>query len=294
MTSAAMVLHGGEVGFRLGEAVTGWHVPPSVAAGVALLAAGYLWLTMRVAPRPGVAASGRGRRMGCWMAGLVVMLLALTGPLHDLSDHYLFSAHMVQHLLLTMALPPLLVAGTPEWVVRRALRWPQVARAARILARPMVAGALFAATLALWHLPGLYELTMRNHGVHVLEHLLFMITGVIAWWPVLAPVGEHRISYGRQMLYLFLLGLPMKAVGALVTFSESVLYPFYAAAPRTWGLDYLVDQQIGGLVMWVLGGMTFWAVLTVVWFRWYLEEGKGESVLPPDVRAGRAIPAAES
>jgi putative membrane protein len=86
------------------------------------------------------------------------------------------------------------------------------------------------------------------------------------------------------MLYLFLLGIPMSVVGALITLAKTPLYPFYVAAPRVWDLDPLADQQIGGLIMWVLGGLIFWAAMTVVWFRWSAREEQGD--------AERAVPAA--
>ncbi len=89
------------------------------------------------------------------------------------------------------------------------------------------------------------------------------------WWPVLSPVPElPRIPHLLQLLYLFLLGIPMSVTGALISLSDSVLYPFYAAAPRVWGLSPLEDQQIGGLLMWVLGGLMLWIVMTVIWFRY--------------------------
>jgi putative membrane protein len=105
------------------------------------------------------------------------------------------------------------------------------------------------------------------------------------WWPILSPVPElPRIPYPGQMLYLFLLGLPMSLTGALITLSDGVLYPFYAAAPRVWGLDALADQQIGGLLMWVPGALALWGAMTVVWFRWSAWEARGE--------AERAVPLA--
>ncbi|OLC08103.1 MAG: hypothetical protein AUH41_09020 [Gemmatimonadetes bacterium 13_1_40CM_66_11] len=198
-----------------------------------------------------------------------MLFLALNGPLHNLSDTYLFSAHMAQHLLLTLVFPPLLLYGTPAWVVRPLLRPRWVMAIARVVTRPLAAAVIFSAPIMIWHVPALYEAALRHHNLHIVQHLVFLATAVIMWWPVLSPVPElPRAQHLAQMLYLFLLGIPMSVTGALITLSDSVLYPFYAAAPRVGGFSPLDDQQIGGLLMWVLGGLMLWIVMTVIWFRY--------------------------
>jgi putative membrane protein len=251
-----------------------WDLHPSVIIGTLALGALYA--------RRGVLRGPR-RRLAGFVAALVVLVLALNGPLHNLSDRYLFSAHMVQHLVLTMLFPPLLLYGTPAAVVRPLLRRPWVHRIAVALTRPVAAAAIFVAPIALWHLPAFYEAALRHHPLHIVQHLVFLVTAVMMWWPILSPVPElPRAPYPVQLLYLFLLGIPMSVVGALITLSGRVLYPFYAEAPRLWDLDALADQQIGGLIMWVLGSLVFWAVMTVVWFRWSAREEEGD--------AERAVP----
>jgi putative membrane protein len=256
-----------------------WDLHPSVVIGLVLLGGLYAFLGGLKAPR---------RHVASFAAALLVLFVALNGPLHNLSDVYLFSAHMAQHLLLTLLFPPLLLYGTPAWVVRWILAslpgW--LTALARVATRPVVAAAVFTAPIVLWHVPVFYEAALRNHNLHILQHLVFLTTAVIMWWPVLSPVPElPRIPYPGQMLYLFLLGLPMSITGALITLSDSVLYPFYAEAPRvSQDLGALPDQQIGGLLMWVVGGLALWGAMTVVWFRWSVWEGRGE--------AERAVPLA--
>ncbi len=240
---------------------------PSVVIGLVLLGALYVGLGGLRAPRRRVVAFG---------AALVVLLAALNGPLHALSDEYLFSAHMAQHLILTLLFPPLFLYGLPADLVRRVLgpRWLRVASAR--LVRPVVAAAIFTVPIAMWHLPLFYEAAMRDHGLHVAQHLVFLITSVVMWWPILSPVPElPRASYPAQLLYLFLLGIPMSIVGAMITLAAAPLYPFYTEAPRVWGLSPMADQQIGGLMMWVPGGLVFWLAMTVVWFRWSAREERG-------------------
>jgi putative membrane protein len=210
-------------------------------------------------------------------AGLLVLLVSLNGPIHDLSDYYLFSVHMVQHLLLTLVLPPLLIAGTPGWLLRPLLRAAWVRAVARFLTRALVAAALFSVTLASWHLAPAYDLMMREHAVHIATHLMFMAAATLMWWPVMSPVAElPRLPEGPGMLYLFLVGIPMQVVAALITTADEVLYPWYAAAPRTWGLSPLDDQRLGGLLMWVPGNLYLFLAIGVLFFRWARESERGE------------------
>jgi putative membrane protein len=241
-----------------------WDLHPSVIIGLALLGGLYVFWGGLAAPR---------RRVASFAAALAVLGLALNGPLHNLSDSYLFSAHMVQHLVLTLVFPPLLLYGTPTWVVRPLLRPGWVVRLARWATRPLAAGVLFSVPITLWHFPQFYQAALQHHPLHIAQHLVFIATAVIMWWPVLSPAPElPRASYATQLLYLFALGLPMALAGALITLAGSVLYPFYESAPRVWGLTPAADQQLGGLLMWVVGTIYLWVAASVVWFRWSARE----------------------
>jgi len=251
-----------------------WDLHPSVVIGLVLLGGLYVYL--------GGLRSSR-RHVASFVGALVVLFLALNGPLHNLSDSYLFSAHMAQHLLLTLVFPPLLLYGTPAWVVRPLLRPRWIMAGARVATRPLMAAIIFSAPIVIWHVPVLYEAALRHHNLHIVQHLVFLSTAVIMWWPVLSPIPElPRAQHLVQLLYLFLLGIPMSVTGALITLSDSALYPFYATAPRVGGLSPLDDQQIGGLLMWVLGGLMLWIVMTVIWFRWSFWDARGD--------AERAVP----
>lgn len=213
------------------------------------------------------------RTVASFAAGMLVMFLALQGPLHDLSDYFLFSAHMVQHLLLILLMPPLLIAGIPDWMLRPAIRIRPIGWVARVLAFPVVAFLLNNVIFTAWHFPVPYDLMMRDHDVHVLMHLMIMATGTIMWWPIMSPIREiPRLPGPLQMLYLFVLGIPMMIVAAMITYSDNVLYPWYAEAPRLWGLTPLADQQMGGAIMWVPGGLGLWLAITWVYFRWSSQE----------------------
>lgn len=255
-----------------------WSIHPSVVIGVVLLGALYLWGIGPLRRSRALEPPTERWRVLCFIAGLAVLLGSLNGPIHDLSDSYLFWVHMAQHLLLTMLLPPLLIAGVPGWLVEAALRRPGVRKVARVLVHPVVAGAFFSAVLLVWHTVPAYDLMMRDHRVHVATHLLFVIAAVLLWWPVLSPAPSlPRLNPGMGMLYLFLVQLPMQLLGAIITFADGVLYPWYERAPRTWGLSPLDDQKLGGLLMWVPGNLWIWGAMSVLFFRWARQEGDRDS-----------------
>jgi putative membrane protein len=246
----------------------GFTVHGSTVTGIAAL--GVLWLarawSQARGPEPRRPTALQSTAFG---AGLVVLFLALNGPLHDISDYYLFSGHMVQHLVLTIAVPPLLLIGTPGWMLRPALRIPVVASIARAVTTPIAAFTLFNVVLAGWHLPPLYNSAMYYHSVHIVQHLMFLVASVIMWWPLLSPLPElPRLSYPGQMLYSFLMTLPMTVISIFIVYADHVLFPAYASAPRLWGLSPLEDQRLGGLIMWIPGGLFFYLLTSVVFFKW--------------------------
>jgi len=253
-------------------------VHPSTVLGLAGLGALYHWRSRhdprdesRRVVRDDVTAqrSPNTAQRACFYGALVLIFLSLNGWLHDLSDYYLFSAHMVQHLMLTLVVPPLLIMGTPGWMLRPALRWRGVAPVARAVTSAPKAFIIFNVVLTVWHLPPVYGLAMTYHPVHIVQHLCFMVSATLMWWPILSPLPElPRLSYPAQMLYLFLLTIPMSLVAVCIAYSGHVLYPAYAAAPRLWGITPLQDQLIGALIMWIPGGFFFLTILSVVFFKW--------------------------
>ncbi|MEP6905999.1 MAG: cytochrome c oxidase assembly protein, partial [Gemmatimonadales bacterium] len=242
-----------------------WSIHPSTVIGLAVLVAIYLWRASKATPEETVA----GPRKLSFFAALFVIFASLNGPLHDLSDDYLFSAHMVQHLLLTLAMPPLLIAGIPGWMLRPLLRNRAAGAIARRITKPIVCFSIFNIVIAAWHVPALYNLAMANHNVHIVEHLMFMAAAVLMWWPLMSPLPElPRLAYPGQMLYCFLMSVPMSIVAVYITMADQVLYPAYASAPRISPLSPMDDQMLGGLIMWVPGGLIFALIMTVVFFKW--------------------------
>jgi putative membrane protein len=248
-----------------------WQFDVPVIIGIIGSAAIYLWITSpserqrypeNMPPSAGQIAS--------FFGGLLAFAIALLSPLEPLSDDYLLSAHMIQHILLTIVGPPLILMGIPRWLFRViAQAIGPIWTAWRFVTRPLPAFVLFNLTFAIVHVPVFYNLALRDQNVHIFEHVLLWSTAFIGWWPILAP-GEDLGALPRPLKGLFLLGstIPGQVVGALLTFSGSVVYAEYERAPRLWGLSALVDQQIGGLLMWVLVGTFFLAAALITFGRW--------------------------
>ncbi|GAC1650192.1 MAG: cytochrome c oxidase assembly protein [Gemmatimonadaceae bacterium] len=268
---------------------TRWTIHSSTVIGTVALAALYF---ARARPNPVSAAVAAPRpsvrQRASFVAGLVALFVSLNGPLHDLSDYYLFSAHMVQHLVLTLVVPPLLILGTPGWMLRPLLGPRLVATVARRVTRPVWCFVIFNVVMATWHLPPLYNAALAYHPVHIAMHLTFLVGATLMWWPFLSPLPElPRLAYPGQMLYCFLMSLPMSIVAVYIAFADRVLYPLYATAPRVWPLTPLEDQFIGGLIMWIPGGLFFYLVMTVVFFKWAARGEDGQAAAQVDWERAR-------
>lgn len=250
-----------------------WQVDPVLlgslltAAVVYGLAAGPL--RSRIAPgKPFPTASALG-----FYATLALVYLLEGSPLHDLAERYSLTAHMSQHLALSYVTAPLLLVSTPGWMLRPLLLQPGIAPVARALTRPLAAFAIFSLAFSLWHMPVIYDGALRNEALHHAEHVLFLGTSLLLWWPLMSRLPElPRPGYLVQLVYLFLLPVAQLPVFGAITFSDRVLYDTYAAAPWTLGLSTLEEQSLAGALMKVVGLFAFGIPFAVIFFRWYREE----------------------
>ncbi|MBV8695254.1 MAG: cytochrome c oxidase assembly protein [Ktedonobacteraceae bacterium] len=248
--------------------LTQWNWQPSIIIGTILIIGLYLYAVGPLRKKYYPAEEVKISQVVMFLLGVNIIFLSLFSALDKLGDDYLFSAHMVQHLFLTIVGPPLLLLGTPGWLFQPLLRKPFVLRLGKMLTFPMVAFFLYNGDFWLWHAPVLYDATLVNQSLHILEHLSFIGFGIIYWWPVFSPVKElPRLSVGGQILYLFLSGMPTVALGAGLTFAPP-LYEPYIHAPRVWGLSPATDQQLGGLIMWVPGNIVYIVIVSILFIRW--------------------------
>ena len=258
-----------------------WRFEWSVLLGCGLLAALYL---LAVGPARRRLGGPPGLEIGrsiLFLSSLAVMVASLNGPVHDLSDLYLFSAHMVQHLLLALVFPPLFVMGLPSWLSRWLLARPLLKPWAWG-ARVPVGFALYTVVFSLWHAPVLYDLMMRRHEFHIAMHLMVMASAVLMWWPIVANGVERPLQPGAQILYLFVVSIPMLPVAAIITLADHPLYAWYTLSPRLFPLEALDDQRLGGLLMWVPGTLFWWGMMSVIYFRKLARDSRpvGERVGP--------------
>ncbi len=257
------------------EAWAVWDLHSTVILGVLFLAVLYGLLAgplrVRWLGRAGLSPSLRPHpwQIVSYGCALLTLVVSLNGPIHHLSDYYLFTAHMTQHLLLTQVFPPLFLLGLPAWMMAPLLRPWGVGAVLRLLTRPLSAFLLYNGVVVFWHLPPYYDWTMRDHNVHIVEHLTFLCSAVIAWWPVCGGGPElPRPSYLLQILYLFLMTVAMKITGAVIGLQTTLVYTFYAESPRVLPLSPLGDQKLGGLLMWVFGDWPLWLAMGVIFWRW--------------------------
>jgi cytochrome c oxidase assembly factor CtaG len=247
----------------------GWTWEPSVLIGIALLTLGYVLLGRRMRQRHPENPWSAWRRIA-FHAGTALVFIGLSSPLDALGDHYLFSAHMVQHLLFLFVSPLLWLVGVPSWVTEALLPAGRSRRWLRFISQPALAGVLWVGVMWLWHIPRFYDAALESEGLHIFEHLCFLAVGTIGWWPVFGPhpAAIRREPILGQALYLFFVTLPCTALAAILTLSPRLLYPFYAQAPRLLGWSPIFDQQLGGLLMWLPGDMFLMGAAISVLIRW--------------------------
>ena len=254
-----------------------WSWDPAVLGGVVLVAALYAVGLRR-------SAGGRLGLFPWWRpvlfyTGLTVIFVALVSPLDALAGE-LFSAHMVQHILLSTVAPPLLLLGAPFLPLLRglprALRRDVVIPLARntavrwvltAVSQPVPAWLLYTGFFWAWHVPALYDAAVRHEAVHILEHTVFFVTGLLFWWNVVDPIPlRAHLRHLVRILYLFVLVVPDSAMSAYLVLSTAPWYSSYLDTTHIWGMSPLDDQRLGALIMWVPGGLLYLLAISGVFF----------------------------
>jgi len=250
-----------------------WEAQPQTLLAIVVIAAVYAGAIVLMGRRP---SARQGLAFACAMIALAV---TLTGPIDTYARGRFFAAYIFQQMLMTFIFPPLFLLGLPAWMVRPVMLNRFVAPFARIITRPLVAFLAFAAVFTLIHYPAVCDRVCHAQQYFGGIHVLLLITGVLLWWPLLSPLPEYpRLSYPVQILYLFMLMIPMTAVAAPITMAESVLYIYYDISPHPFGFTPMADQVLGGLIMWIGQGVYVMFVFTGIFFRWAMHD---DSEMPP-------------
>lgn len=257
-----------------------WHLHPDVLAVVGLMILGYWLLFAYVGPR--AAADGEAvvsrRQLRCLGAAIGGFWIMSDWPVHDLSEGYLYSVHMVQHLVYTLVLPPLFMWGTPAWTWRWLLR--PVMPLFRFLVRPIPALIVFNGIVALTHATGFVTAAVESGAAHLAQHILLVAASFFMWWPVLSPLPEIRpMPPLAQMVYLFLQSLLPTIPASFLALANEPVYEVYERFPRLLGMTAAQDQQLAGAIMKVAGGLILWAFIVVIFFRWAAADQREAALL---------------
>ena len=260
------------------QAIFAEWTPPIVLTGIFIFI-GFIytrgWLAIR-RTRPGQFPP---MRLGSFLGGLGIIWLAIASPLDGFAD-VLLSAHMVEHLLLMSFAPPLLLLGYPLVPLLRGfprrvvvlllgplLRTRMLRKSGHTLTTPIVAWLAMNLIFLGWHVPAAYDFALDHERWHEFEHMCFLGTSILFWWPVVLPWPTRARSSGWLLLpYLILADIVNTALSAFLVFCDRPVYPYYLREPNPFGISPLSDQRTGAVIMWVVGSVVFLvpaAVLTI-------------------------------
>ena len=239
-----------------------WPLDPTVYAGLAALFLGHAWLARRV-------DDVQPKHTFYFGLGLLTLWVALETPIDTVSDHYLDSVHMLQHVLLGFVAPPLMLLGLSPKMAAQVAGVPLV----RAITEPVPAQVVAAVVMIGWHVPALYDATLHSESLHVVEHLTFIAAGLVLYWPMLEATSAQarwQLSPVLKLVYMLAATLPQDGVALVLLFSRVPFYEFYVHVPRLVdSLTPLIDQTLAGAVLMVLGKATMSVAALSVFFRWF-------------------------
>ncbi len=244
-----------------------WH--PEVWLLVGFLTSAYVYMVRVIGPKavPAGQPAVSRRHIGCFVGAILMLWVASDWPMHDVSEDYLYSAHMLQHMMLSYFLPPLALMATPTWVARVLLGDGGLYRTVRWFSKPVIAGVIFNAMVMILHIPVLVNESVQNGVLHYALHVLVVTSSLLMWMPICGPVPEFRIGVAGGMIYLFLQSVVPTIPAAWLTFAEGVVYQAYDTPVRLWGIDVTSDQQLAGAVMKTGGGVFLWSIVIYLFFK---------------------------
>lgn len=248
-----------------------WRFDPSIVLGLVALIGAYAY-GARYLHRQGLwDREISNRHVAFFAVGVVLLFLTLASPIDYIGENYLFSVHMIQHILLAMVAPPLILLGIPRWMMQWTLDFLRIGGLVKFVTNPVLAFIAFNTALIAWHVPALYEAALRDPIVHIVEHLFFLGTGFLSWYPVIDPARQHACFHPlAQVVYLFLFVIPSGVLGAVFAFAPQPLYAYYTEVPRLWGSTVMGDQATAGGIMWVPGWAIYFVALSIV-FALYMQ-----------------------
>ncbi len=232
------------------------------------------------------------RNLWCFVMAMLVLFGASTWPIHQIGEDYLYSVHMVQHMLLSYVLPPLVLLATPEWLMRVLIGNGRAYRVVAFFTKPVVAAVIYNLVIMLLHVPGVVNTATVNGPLHYSLHLLLVVTALLMWAPVVGPFAELQMRPGGKMVYLFLQGVVPTLPAMWLSLADKPVYRHYGSQPvRVWGVSVMDDQQIAGLIMKIGGSTYMWVLMGFIFFARFSKESATENTYrrTPDARAGSSV-----
>jgi putative membrane protein len=215
--------------------------------------------------------------IGCFCGAMVLLFAASTWPIHQLGEDYLYSAHMLQHMMLSYFMPPLVLLATPTWLMRLLVGTGRTWRIVVFMTKPVVAAVVFNVVVMVTHIPPVVNASVQSAPLHYSLHLLLVLTAVLMWMPVVGPFHELRISDSAKPIYLFLQSVIPTVPAGWLTFAEGVVYKHYNQPVRVWGISPTDDQQLAGAIMKIGGSIFLWALVVFYFFKRFATNWKEEN-----------------
>lgn len=247
-----------------------FELHPEVIVLVVALCATYTYLVRSVGPAAVKAGEQpiTRKNINAFVASMALMFVASWWPIHDIGEQYLYSVHMLQHMMLSYFMPPLIWMATPEWLMRTIIGNGRFYQVVRWLAHPVVAGVVFNVAVMVLHIPGVVQVSTESGVTHYALHVLVVVTSLLMWLPVCGPIPEFRIGTGATMIYLFLQSVVPTIPAGWLTFADDPVYKAYGNQPlRVWGVSAVSDQQWAGAIMKTGGSIFLWVIIIRLWFK---------------------------
>jgi putative membrane protein len=259
----------------LGAALPAWEPHPDVWLLVVAIVAGYAIAVTRLGPRlaPDPQRPVNRFQLAAFVAAVLALLVASDWPVHEVAERSMYSVHMLQHLVYTTLVAPLLLMATPGWLARWILSPRWLLASVRWWSRFLPGVVLFSLVVVVSHWPAFVRVTIENAPAHFGAHTLLVVSSLIVWMPVLSPLAEvPRMAIPLRGAYLFLQSVMPTIPATFLTYGQRPLYRIYEGFPKLWGFTALEDQQLAGVWMKTGAGLILWLIITVLFFRWAAEE----------------------
>ena len=258
---------------------------PEIWLLIVFLIGAYTYAVKVIGPQAGVPKDQTLSRKNliAFIGAIGLLWFSTDWPMHDISEEYLYSVHMFQHMVLAYFVPPLVLLAIPEWLFRAVIGEGKAYRFVKRLSTPIVAGLLFNVVVMITHIPGLVNRSADSSPLHYAMHILVVSTALCMWSPICSPAKEFQIGYAGKTIYLFLMSVVPTVPAAWLTFAEDSVYKHYDIPIRVWGLSTETDQQLAGAVMKTGGSLFLWAIVIFIFFK-RLAKGfyKDQSYVPEE------------